>query len=45
MTSSSRLCTPEAGPFSKAVMGDVMFEVYAAFRREEWDSYHNHIPD
>ena len=35
----------EADPFSKTVMGEEMFKSYAAFRREEWDAYHNHVSD
>ena len=35
----------EADPFSRAVMGDEMFKAYAAFRREEWEAYHNHVSD
>jgi glutamine synthetase len=35
----------ETDPFSRAVMGDEMFKAYAAFRREEWEAYHNHVSD
>ena len=35
----------ETDPFSRAVMGDEMFKAYAAFRREEWKAYHNHVSD
>ncbi|BAQ16258.1 type III glutamate--ammonia ligase [Methyloceanibacter caenitepidi] len=35
----------EADPFSRTVLGEDMFKAYAAFRREEWDAYHNHISD
>jgi len=35
----------EADPFSHAVMGEDMFKAYAGFRREEWDTYHNHVSD
>jgi glutamine synthetase len=35
----------EADPFSQAVMGEDMFKAYAGFRREEWDTYHNHVSD
>lgn len=35
----------EADPFSRTVLGEDMFKAYAAFRREEWDAYHNHVSD
>lgn len=35
----------EADPLSKEVMGAAMFDAYAAFRREEWEAYHNHVSD
>ena len=35
----------EADPLSVEVMGPAMFESYASFRREEWESYHNHVSD
>ena len=35
----------EADPLSKEVMGEAMFAAYAAFRREEWEAYHNHVSD
>ena len=35
----------EADPLSAEVMGADMFKAYASFRREEWESYHNHVSD
>ncbi|MEM8573715.1 MAG: type III glutamate--ammonia ligase [Pseudomonadota bacterium] len=35
----------EADPFSRDVLGEDMFRAYAAFRREEWEAYHNHVSD
>jgi glutamine synthetase len=35
----------EADPLSVEVMGQSMFEAYARFRREEWESYHNAVSD
>ncbi|MGV1015063.1 MAG: type III glutamate--ammonia ligase, partial [Methyloceanibacter sp.] len=35
----------EADPLSAEVMGPDMFKSYLAFRREEWESYHNAVSD
>ena len=35
----------EADPLSREVMGDAMFEAYLAFKRAEWEDYHNHVSD
>jgi glutamine synthetase len=35
----------EADPLSREVMGADMFNSYLAFRREEWNSYHNAVSD
>jgi glutamine synthetase len=35
----------EADPLSAEVMGAEMFKSYVAFRRDEWDSYHNAVSD
>lgn len=34
-----------ADPLSKKVMGDLMFETYVNFKRQEWLEYHTHISD
>ncbi len=35
----------EADPLSAEIMGPDMFKSYLAFRRDEWDSYHNAVSD
>jgi glutamine synthetase len=35
----------EADPLARSVMGDAMFESYVSFKRDEWESYHNHVSD
>lgn len=35
----------EADPLGRQVMGDAMFESFLAFKREEWEQYHNHVSD
>ncbi|MEO1207502.1 MAG: type III glutamate--ammonia ligase [Pseudomonadota bacterium] len=35
----------EADPLSAQVMGQDMFQAYAKFRRDEWESYHNAVSD
>jgi len=35
----------EADPLSRAVMGDKMFEAFAAYKKEEWRRYHTHVSD
>ena len=34
-----------ADPLSREVMGDLMFETYVDFKRQEWEQYHNHVSD
>ena len=35
----------EADPLGRTVMGDLMFETFVKFKREEWESYHSHVSD
>lgn len=35
----------EADPLTKAVFGDLMAKTYVEFKRNEWESYMNHISD
>lgn len=32
-------------PLARAVMGDAMHDAFIAYKREEWESYHNHVSD
>jgi len=35
----------EADPLSRQVFGDLMAQTYIDFKRQEWDSYMNHVSD
>jgi len=35
----------ERDPFSKQVLGALMFDTYTRFKRQEWEQYHNHVSD
>ncbi len=35
----------ERDPLSRAVFGDLMFQTWIDFKREEWLSYQNHVSD
>ncbi len=35
----------ENDPLSRAVFGDLMFQTWIEFKREEWLSYQNHVSD
>ena len=35
----------EADPLSREVFGDLMADTYVQFKREEWESYMNHVSD
>ncbi|MBI3778084.1 MAG: type III glutamate--ammonia ligase [Gammaproteobacteria bacterium] len=35
----------EADPLSRAVFGDLMFQSFVDFKRQEWREYHNHVSD
>jgi glutamine synthetase len=35
----------ERDPLSKRVLGDRMFDAFIAFKRQEWEQYHNHVSD
>lgn len=32
-------------PFSRKVMGDLMYQAYVDYKTQEWHDYHNHISD
>ncbi|NJN88577.1 MAG: type III glutamate--ammonia ligase [Leptolyngbyaceae cyanobacterium SL_7_1] len=34
-----------ADPFSRTVMGDLMYDTYIDFKTQEWESYCNHVSD
>lgn len=34
-----------ADPLARQVFGDLMFNAFVQFKREEWESYHNHVSD
>jgi glutamine synthetase len=35
----------ERDPLSKQVLGELMFDTYRSFKRQEWEQYHNHVSD
>lgn len=35
----------ERDPLSREVLGDSMFGTFAKFKRQEWESFHNHVSD
>ncbi len=35
----------EVDPLSRAVFGDLMFQSFVDFKRQEWREYHNHVSD
>ena len=35
----------EADPLSREVFGSLMADTYVQFKREEWESYMNHVSD
>jgi glutamine synthetase len=35
----------EADPLSKSVMGELMYNTFVEFKRQEWRDYHNHVSD
>ncbi|MGI9333181.1 MAG: type III glutamate--ammonia ligase [Gammaproteobacteria bacterium] len=35
----------QADPLAESVLGKLMLETYVEFKRNEWDSYHNHVSD
>ncbi|MBQ23711.1 type III glutamate--ammonia ligase [Alcanivorax sp.] len=35
----------EADPLSREVFGELMFDTFADFKRNEWEAYHNHVSD
>jgi glutamine synthetase len=35
----------EADPLAREVFGDLMANTYVQFKREEWESYMNHVSD
>jgi glutamine synthetase len=35
----------ERDPLSKQVLGELMFDTYTSFKRQEWEQYHNHVSD
>ncbi len=35
----------ERDPLSRHVLGDLMFEAFTSFKRQEWEQYHNHVSD